>query len=67
MSKIPNIAEGDMGGICGSIEQMNSQNHLLQDMFAGMAGHPGFANIVASVVQDRIDRYFKNFRLSTNF
>ena len=56
MSKILNIAEGDMGGICGSIEQMNSQNHLLQDMFAGMAGHPGFANIVASVVQDRIAR-----------
>jgi len=51
-----NPAEGDMGGICGSMEQMNSQNHLLQDMFAGMAGHPGFANIVASVVQTAVEQ-----------
>ena len=49
-----------MGGICGSMEQMNSQNHLLQDMFAGMAGHPGFANIVASVVQERIERLVRS-------
>ena len=43
--------QGDIGGIGGQIEQMNSKSNLLQDMFAGMAGHPGFANIVASVAQ----------------
>lgn len=32
---------------------MNSKNNLLTDMFSGMAGHPGFANIVASVVQEK--------------
>jgi len=44
-------AAGEIGGLCGSIEKMNSKNNLLTDMFSGMAGHPGFANIVASVVQ----------------
>ena len=43
--------QGDIGGISGQIEKMNSKSSLLQDMFAGMAGHPGFANIVASVAQ----------------
>jgi len=48
--------QGDIGGISGQIEKMNSKSSLLQDMFAGMAGHPGFANIVASVAQQTIEQ-----------
>ena len=45
--------EQAVGGLASSIESMNSKSNLLADMFAGMAGHPGFANIVASVVQEK--------------
>ena len=43
MPKIP--------GLGGAIEQANSQSNMIQDVLSGMVGHPGFSNIVASVVQ----------------
>ena len=52
----PFIQEEDEGmpkipGIGGAIEQANSQSNMIQDVLSGMVGHPGFSNIVASVVQ----------------
>ena len=52
----PFIQEEDDGlpkipGIGGAIEQANSQSNMIQDVLSGMVGHPGFSNIVASVVQ----------------
>lgn len=38
-------------GLGGAIEQANSQSDMIQDVLSGMVGHPGFSNIVASVVQ----------------
>ena len=52
----PFIQEEDDGmpkipGLGGAIEQANSQSNMIQDVLSGMVGHPGFSNIVASVVQ----------------
>merc|ERR1712062_107259 len=42
--------EPAMGGIGGAIQSANQSGDMVSEMLAGFIGHPGFSNIISSVI-----------------